>query len=296
MSKSKPSRFKKWLLILAAAALVLTGVVAVLLNSPWAKSQARAYAGQAQALEKSDERQALVKYQMAATLDGANPDYQNAIAALYLRQNRPDAAIAALRRLPAGERSERIAQIQFHQQRFNDVLQTLRDRNQESQRLLKAKALLELGRAKQALSLTSYIYSNQAAVLQALIEGAEGMPLSRRAVSSPEAAETTRRVGASKLALAQELYAQELLKSSEKVLRALPDDNIQKFKLLAAISLAVKPVSVDDLERAKTAALAGLVIDPGDRGLRQLLRDVDAQLGLKDESERQGRLLDQLTP
>ncbi|HSX41082.1 MAG TPA: hypothetical protein VLF21_00365 [Candidatus Saccharimonadales bacterium] len=295
MPKSKLSKPKLVLASLGGLIIAFGVGFAIWLQTPWAHDKAKTLAAQAKVLEKTNEYDALVKYQMATFLDPANASYENAIADLYLQRHRPDAAILALGHLPKGEGRQRIAEIQFRQGKYDEAVRTLIDDRSGPAIELTAKCLMEKGQGSAAVELLTRADTDEAALLMALAQASLSQPVTKRSVSSPEAAQALQRAEAGKLPLAQELYTRGLLHSSQRVLESVPNDNVEKFKLLANINLSIQPVTSAGLKQAQSVAQAGLNLNPGDLPLRKLLRDVDIKLGLSQEASRQTNLINELS-
>lgn len=228
---------------------------------------------------------------MAAVLDSHNSSYQNSIANIYLKRQQPDAAINALRELPRGEGIPRIASIQLAQQRYDDAIRTLNGVFGPVAAVTRAKCYSEMGEGSKALSALASATGDEAAVLQAAIELSEERATSGRSVSSPQAVKAVQRMRTNKLAVAQELYARGLLRTAGRVLKAIPDESSEKYLLLANINLAIMPATSSQLEIAKTAATGGVHLDPSNRALHIILRDVDRKLGKTDEATKEEALI-----
>jgi hypothetical protein len=117
-----------------------------------------------------------------------------------------------------------------------------------------------------------------------------GQVIQKNVASNPELAN----VQHGGLALAQELYARQLYRTTQRVLTTGVDDSPTKYLLLANTILAVQPHSQDQLTAAQGAVGQGLKLDPANLPLHQLLHDIDVQLGDQSGASQQLQLINRL--
>ncbi|MBW3538172.1 tetratricopeptide repeat protein [Candidatus Parcubacteria bacterium] len=291
--------------LLTALTLILT-VCVLTAGIPPANSYANRRSAdlvrQADAAAIKDPRTAAVNYHMASLLQPSNGAIINKLADAYLSLNRPDRAVEALRRLPRGEGRAKIADIQFRSGQFEAAIATLEqmmaDKQTPGPLTAKSRALLELDKTDQATAAAREAVSyglgdDQAALQLGFSYAAGGKTLELAALISSlrplEARQTLEKAQVSKTALAHALYAQGLLRSSQRVLLKTPALNSEGYLLLARIELAPRQPGPSELAAAKAHLIKGLAIDPGNLQLHRLLRDayrhLDDQAGVDRESD-----------
>ncbi|HSH31730.1 MAG TPA: tetratricopeptide repeat protein [Candidatus Saccharimonadales bacterium] len=262
---------------------------------------------QADAVATSDPKMAAVNYRMASLLQPTNPEIITKLADAYLSLNRPDEAVKTLRRLPKGEGSAKIADIQFRSGQFEAAVATLdqllKDKQLPATLTAKSRALLELDRADQAIEAAKQAVSyglgdDQAALQLGLSYAASGKSQELAALISslrPLAArQTLETAQAGQVTAAKILYAQGLLRSSQRILAKTPVLNSEGYLLLAKIELAQREPNQSELTAAKDHLVKGLAIDPGNLELHRTLKDVYRQLGDQAGFERESDLVNQL--
>src|SRR5438270_13225616 len=122
MSKSGGSKRYKALTVAAVlAASVALAFAAKFLNS-YRHRAAASLVREGESVSRSDQRQALLDFHYASLLQPHDATIIFKAAYLYEAENQPDAAIEELRRLPFSQGGQKIAEIQFKSERFQQSI------------------------------------------------------------------------------------------------------------------------------------------------------------------------------
>jgi len=268
MSKSTPSAVKFWVLASLTLVVAAFGLAALWPAVPvFARSQSQAFTRAAGA----DRGEAAADYQLAVWLNPGNRPARLGLGSVQVAAGEPAAALVNLDR--AGEGSEAIR--------------------------LKVRALIETGRyqdaAAGAAALLTLAPTNSNYVLAALAntlagQTAVGTAFTAR-VTSPEAAQAIQRAAADNFTLAAELYANGLLRSSQRILLTLPQ-SYERNLLLSHIDYTFHT-------RASLTAAAGLLqvataMNPAGLEARELLVSVDHDRGDTAAATAQTTLINKL--
>ncbi len=302
MNRSKSSiKF----VLASALALCLTALITVLAApgiGSYFRSQSDRLATEARAAEPSDPHKAAVRYQMAAFLNPGNHAILKSLADMYIRLDQPDSAIAALRQLPLREEGIAIADLQMRSNQLSAALETLNeminDRITEEVLVAKSRVLLEMDRGGEAATAasdaTSYALNDTAAKLQLglcqlILDDEAAYQTTIASLSGSEAARTLQNAHAYKLALARELYADGLLRTSERILSNLDTSATERYLLLAKIKLAQ-----GDTTAAHDQLIRATKLDPANIEAHQMLEELLLKIGDDTGADEQVKLIKSL--
>ncbi len=215
--------------------------------------------------------EAQLDFELAHRLNPANQQASLALAQLQIAAGQSQAAVRTLQR--AGQGIE-VLRLQ---------LKTQLELEQTGAAVTTAQALVHRSAAPgdQTLAAYTYLLANQLDQFNTL------MPL----VSAPEARQRILAAQASPTALGQQLYALELLKSSQTLLMKQPN-SVPRDLVLAAI--AASHQTADFWREARDFYTAALTLDPANQAARQGLITSLQALGDNDAAAKQAALLAQL--
>jgi hypothetical protein len=126
---------------------------------------------------------------------------------------------------------------------------------------------------------------------------AEKSDEARQTITALGSREPARRLTAAtsnQFALAQELYASGLLRSSQRILAAHPAENSQYFLLKAHLILELGQGSRGSLGEGSKLLLKGIALSPERTELRKLAQTVYEKLGDKAGADEQGSKIEAL--
>lgn len=236
-------------------------------------------------------------YRLANVLNPKESSYRLHLAEAYVSNTDFDAAIYTL----GSSESERIrkAQLLLVTGRLDAALKAIEGLFSPSAILTRSRIQLEQGRANTAAESLPAASTDeeliQLCVSQAAggqTDAADGIAIQ---ISSPGKRTELRKAVGNQVALGQELYQLKLYRSALRVLTSTKDESSAKYRLLAQVYLSELPSSHENLLSARKAAAQGVKIDPANIGLRELLRDLDRELGLNAAAAEQQQRIDILT-
>lgn len=268
-----------------------TVAVAAVLVAPaiggYLRTQSVRLAAEAKTAESTDPHKAAVQYQMAAFLQPGDHRILRSLADMYVRLDQPDRAIAVLRQLPLAEAGKRIAELQLASGQAEEALKTLNEMINERVTaevlVAKSRVLMELDRGVEACATakdaTGYSMADSAVRLQlGLCQIAQadesGYAATIASLGNSEAAKTLQSAHAYKLALARELYAVGLLRTSERILDSLDTSATERYILTGRIKLAQR-----HLDKAKEQLVRATKLDPASVDAHKLLQEILIKLG-----------------
>jgi tetratricopeptide (TPR) repeat protein len=207
-----------------------------------------------------------------------------------------------LQKLPVREQGSTIADLQARSGQYQEALKTLdRVLNEgisAATLIAKSRVLLELDRgelaAQVAKDAVSYEPDSTPARLQLglcqIVAGDEaGYAATIASLNGVAAVETLKTAHAYKLALARELYAQGLLRTSERILNGLDDSSTERYLLQARIQLAFA-----DVPAAQELLVRATKLDPANIEAHKLLEEVLLKLGDEAGADEQAGLIKSL--
>ncbi len=291
--------------LITAAVLGLTALAAIL-SAPavgsYLNGQADRLVREAHTDETSNPQAAAIRYEMAAFLRPGDHTILKRLADMYVRLDQPDTAVAILRRLPKSEEGNTIADLQLQSGQYQASLDTLNDLLNvqiTAERLIaKSRALLELDRGGEAVqaakdattySLTNASAKQQLALCQLVTDDEAGYTATIATLRPLEAAGALESARASKVALGRELYAQGLLRTSERVLNSTDSTATERYLLLAKIKLAQ-----NNLAEAKDQLVRATKLDPANIDAHKLLEEVLLKQDDQDAAGEQAKLIKSL--
>ncbi len=265
-------------------------------------------ASQAQiAINAGDHDRAIIDYEVASRLSPSNHQILHQLAELYIKDDRPDEAIAILKRLPVGESGLQIVTLQRQTGRLDAALKTVNDLidDKATSALLteRFKIQLEQGRGDDAISSAEqaldYGLGNPAAQLQlglcyAVGERNDKLATLMVSVSSPETLQALKQAQTGKIPLAYQLYAQGLLRSPKTILIKAPDLNAIDLTLLGRIELTLGRNDSSQVADAKQTLQKAIHIDPANLQAHQLLQEAYLKQGDTEEAKNEADLIGQL--
>lgn len=305
MSKSGGLRKYKLLTVVAIlAASVALAFAAKFLNS-YRHRAAASLVREGESVTNSNQRQALLDFHYASLLQPHDASIIFKAAELYESQNQPDAAIEELRRLPLSQGGQKIAEIQFKSERFQQSISTLDslivDKARPELYLAKSRALLEMGQGSEAAAAAQqsldYGLDDPAANMQLGLSisvshqnkhklddliGDSGQPYQV----------ALKRAQVSKLALAQILYQQGLLRSAKRILQ--DDQAVSSDKTFILASVELHQPTQSRLKAAQAVLEPGVQAFPADLKLHQLLLGVYQKQGNHSGARQEQSLINQL--
>ncbi len=249
--------------------------------------------------------QALLDYKVASILSPSNHEFIHNLADQYLKLNRPDDAIATLKRLPKWDSGLQIVDIQRRSGRLEQALKTVGTLDASNPKVLMAKSqvLLEQGKAleaisaaQQALNLASQDISAQLQLGLAYAAGDKDtdLDLLMGSVTSPQALQVLKQARQGKTALSYVLYDQGLIRRARTILMSQPDLASSEQRLLGQINLILSSNDPSKLDEAKSALVKATLSDPANPEAHRLLQQVYTKMGDKDKAAHQGDLVQQL--
>ncbi|HSX14970.1 MAG TPA: hypothetical protein VLE72_03670 [Candidatus Saccharimonadales bacterium] len=228
------------------------------------------------AVSRGDHQQsidrALVWYRVADTLAPNNPQIDLKLAQTYLKADQNKAALT------------------------NAEAATNHGAGTEAL-VVKSQALLELDQPQAAASAAEAAVQNStndaAAQTQLGLGYAAQDDWSKvdqmiSLLGSSEAARTLSGLKHDHFALAQLFYAQGLLNSSQRILERYPQENSQYYLLRAVLALRLATDKKTGLEQGRGLLEKGLALSPERIDLRQLLQQIDNDLGDSTAAAEQG--------
>jgi len=260
MSRFAPSKPKRFFSVAGGVVLVLVlvGVLAWPQLHSYARWRAGAYASSARAA--ATPQQAISRYQVAEALDPGNAGYRTQLAGLLMRDGRYSAALSTLK--PVSGAAAAIIRSQVYLEEGSD----------SSAIAAVNGATTSAGRTQLAMS---YMVAGQSANARRVRGGVGEAVL------------------AGGLSLAQELYAQGMYRTTQRVL-ATTANSPTKYLLQAHALLAEQPSNHQLVLSAQAATQKGLALDPANLALHQLLESIDTNLGDTAGAATQQQLISQL--
>lgn len=259
----------------------------------YAHDQAASYA--ADAAHQAATATSLLELQTAQVLDPGNPSYRQQLADRYVAQGELDQAVNVLG-TTGGERIRK-AGLLIRLGKPDAALMAAQGVTGTDAAVMRSQAYLEEGRDADAQSAVQDPSSDSALLQQALAMAVGGTAADITTLIPQADSATTkqrmRRIQSGGVALAQELYANGLYQTAERVLASTPDSSA-KSGLVAHIALSKQPVTRQNLLAAQAAATQGLRLDPANVPLHSLLQDIDSQLDDQTGAAHQQRLINEL--
>jgi thioredoxin-like negative regulator of GroEL len=295
MNRSATSTLKFWPGAVVVYAVALT--VGALSASPllsYAHDQAASYARDA--THQTSTATSLLELQTAQTLDPGNPSYRQQLADHYVAQGDLNQAVDVL----GSTSSERVrkANLLIRLGHPSQAVTTVQGVAGSDAAVARSSAYLEEGSRGESAAAAVQGVNGDAAVIQLALCDASAndaiaiQPLIAQA-SSPDIQQRLRRIESGGVVLAQELYANDLYQTAQRVLATVPDSSA-KATLLAHIWLSHQPLTHQDLMAAQTAAQQGIILDPSSLPMYLLLQNIDSQLGDKAGVAHEQELINQL--
>lgn len=268
MSNSQPSIVK--FQILAAVTLVgaATGIAALV---PRAQSTTRLQSANLVTQAQANRGEATADYRLAVWLNPASQPARLGLAATQITAGQPAAALNTLKPVGEGSAANRLR------------IEALIESDQPAAAASTAAHLIAASPTDPNLILSALAYAQNH-------DQTAAISLVSRA-TSPEAAGAIRRAASGNLALAAELYANGLLRSSSAMLLTLPS-GYERNLLLARIDYTFHDRS--NLLAATHLLTSAITINPASLEARQLLIQVDQARGDTAAASQQASLLAKL--
>lgn len=308
MNKSKPSKPRTSKRLIVGGSIVILILGSLLLLRYRAGVVATDLAHKAQtAAAKGDFDTAITDYQIARTLQPHNQDTIQALADAYLKANRPDDAIAMLKKLPPGEGTAQIVDLQLKTGQLEAADQWITSLKgiTPTTDILTAtsKVRLEQGRVGEAINSAEQASKLDAAKPNVQLQlglsyalGGKADQLGRLipSVGSPATLQALKQAQTGKSPLAYALYASGLLHSSRSILASLSDPAATDQVLMGKIDLILAVNDTSYLKTAQTDLKKAVAIDPANLEAHQLLREAYLKQTNKAEADQQTNLIEQL--
>jgi hypothetical protein len=244
--------------------LIVVGAFSWLLLHGYRSHQAATYA--ARASQASTTQQAVSDYQVAEALDPGNDGYRTQLGRLLMRTGRYSAALNTLKPVTGPAAAIIRSQVYLEEGSDSRAIAAVGNPTTSDERQQLVISYMVAGQTAQARQAGGGVGESQPQVTVALSGG---------------------------LGLAQELYAQGMYRSTQRVLNTTVDSP-GKYLLLAHTLLMQQPSSHQLVVKAQTAAQAGLALDPANLTLHQLLESIDTKLGDTSGAAQQQQLITQL--
>jgi hypothetical protein len=273
--QAKPSNLKFW--VAGGLVIVLNAGLAASLW-PHLANAAHTRADQlVEAGKRAQDSEAQVHFKIAQLLDPGNELAALTVAKQLLAQDQPERAVAVLDRAVEREAGESPAMHAL-------AIQGLLEAGDTDRAVQQANALVTIAQTPGQLHLIALAYgvgeqTDRLARHMAVLSASEG---ARRAIAAAP----------HKLALAQELYATGLLRSSERILAGLPA-SITRNLLLA--SLKEHAATTESLTEARDLYRAAIELDLVNIPARQGLIRILSYQGEHEAANKQSVLLKRLT-
>jgi len=307
MSRSKQSKTKSSHLRILLVSAILTAELAAFVGISATERSSQLVVTAGQKAAGSDFRSAELDYKLALTLTPWDTRPIHQLADLYVRLDRPDDAIAMLRRLPSSEAGIQIALLERQSGQLDQAATTLNGliARRSTGELLVAlsEVRLEQGRVNDATSDAEQAYKlasgDSAAQIQlgyCLAVGGNADKLADLIVSvtAPEALKTLKAAQLGKSPLARELYASGLLRSARTVLKTQPDPSSYSLRMLGSIELSLARNQGSYLSDAQNDLESVTTADPANLEGHQLLLQVYQKQGNVAAAAKQADLIERI--
>jgi tetratricopeptide (TPR) repeat protein len=242
----------------------------------WLQARSQALVTEGDNLANHQPEQAIRKFKAATLINRENTTAYSKLARLHLRLNQPDMALEAINRHANHQSS---SDLMLHksmaQLELNQTAAAVSSARQASAADPTAPVTLHLG------------------LLYALTGSTDDLSSLMTRLGTQEPAGALKRASTHKLALAQELYALGLLRSSERILEQHLSGS-ESYYLLAKVKLSLSNGSDKGRQSVRKVVDDGLKLDPGNLKLRILSRQVYQEIGDQSAADREGELIKRL--